>query len=243
MGYYLVFTFIIAIIAIIYIWYASREINSISDDKILSLETREDRILSNWYKQNIKPSFNFDLDENVIAAKFLHRIYDLEINPDLLVIGTDLASQYTSLSQQSLISGMNHTPASDCIFDIRSSIGKEGEIAIIHDVRIRSILRNNNNYDPIELNAVLEYELDIIARDYLKTVMKYRWDKLIQLNNPNLINKEGTFAYFTDFNIPNVQTANTKQGVRINLLCTDLEFETLIKRCSSHLPQSIEGQI
>jgi len=230
MSYYLVISFVIAVVAVLYVWYMSRGMNYIPDTTILSLHTTDNHLLANWFKRYIKPSFTFDSNEYENASNLLKRLYDIEVNPDILVIGQDLVTQYKSLSAKQL-----HRESMDITFDniyeMRSAIGVNIDIGIIHNSNLRTTLRRNNTIDFTEINSIMEKELDVIARDYLKQVLKYRWEKILQLEDNNIINANisphptgvyDTFLYLRECNIPNIETTTTPIGIRINLLCDDL---------------------
>lgn len=255
-GYFLIVTIVIALLAVLYVWYISRDFRSIPDDKVLLLDTDEDRLLSNWYNTNLKVSYNLNIDEAKTCADLIKRLYDIEVNPDLLVIGTNIGQQYHRLLHQTTGSasslpyfpqespGGSHTmPRSvdrDCLFDLRSNIGKELEIAAIHDPVTRTRLKNTNYYNMNEITSIMESNLDTVARDYLKQVLKYRWDKILEINDPNILNRNrypGTYLYLRECTIPNIQAYADPNNniIRVNLLCTDLEFETLLKRWTQHL--------
>ena len=223
MSYYLVISFAVALIAVIYIWWVTRGLGTISDDTILLLNTTDNYLFAEWYKHHIKPSFDFNINEYEIAARLLHSLYDIEVDPNLIVIGNDIASQYHKLTRKYL--------PSDSIYDIRSAIGINTEIALIYDDRLRSILRRNNNLDSFnDIPPIIETKLEIVAKKYLSQILKYRWNKIIELGDDRVINNSGTFLYMTACDIPNVETALTPIGFRLNLLCGNLEFETLISR-------------
>lgn len=259
MSYFLYISIFVSVIAIIYVWYMTRYINFIPDDKQLILNTDEDKLLVHWYKLHIKQTYDFDTNDNKIAARYLNRIYNIDIDPNLIVLGLNLDTQYFKLTKLHLDAEYTHNVAKsqetssgkfvDCIFDLRSTCGKPGEIAIIHNSRIRKLLQNNNNLDMSELNLIINSDLDIMANDYLKQILKFRWDKIKELNVPNLLNNEGSYAYIqtndniinTDLDgsiiiLDNVLAKITTQGARINLLCSNYEFETLIKRWKKYLP-------
>jgi len=229
MSYFLLITFIVALIAIFYIWYITLDLRSIPDDKILSLETDENKLLQQWFQNNITPSIIPNLDANEVAAKFLRRMFNIEVDSNLLVLGTNITIPLNhKLSSQ-------YQPGSDIIFDLRSMVGVTGNIMVIHDPNLRSQLRRNNNYDPSLLDTMMDKGADLVAREYIVKVLEYRWNKLLELNDPNILNNKGSYLYLRDCQIPNVTTFTAKYGnkTRINLLCTDLEFETLLKRWSS----------
>lgn len=235
MSYYLVISIVVAIIAVVYMWYMTRGINSIPDTTILMLNTTDNYLLADWYKHYTKPSFAFNTNECEVAARLLERLYDIQVNPNLIVIGNDLASKYNTLTHRHLSVDVTNTNV-DTIYDIRSAVGVNTEISLIHNHRLRNELRRITSSDSFnEIYPIVESELEIIARDYLKQVMKYRWDKIMELNDNRVINNNGTFLYMRECNIPNIETTITSIGIRINLLCTNLEFETLIQRWTREL--------
>ena len=241
MNYYLIISFLISIIAIIYIWYITRNISFISDSELLSLNTTDNSLLSNWYKRYAKPSFTFFIDEYLTASTLLKRLYNIEIDPNNLVIGENLSSQYYNITHQHLLPFSSDTSYSshlNYLFDIRSSIGLNYDIAIIHNPRLLSLLRRSNTIDLSETISIIDNELDIIAKNYLSQILKYRWDKINSISDINILNTSGSFLYLRHCNIPNIETVSTSLGFRINLLCSDLEFETFINRWKKSLPSS-----
>jgi len=277
MDYFLIFSILIALLAILYVWYVTKYSNSIPDDKPIPLESNDDRLLIHWYNMHIKHSFDFNINDLEIAAKFLERIYNIKIDPNLLVIGTNLENQYFKITGHHLENG--YSPDKDCLFDVRSIIGKSGEIAIIYNENLRNSLRKVNTFDFTELNDIINSDLDIMARDYLYEVLKFRWEQITQLNDPNVLNNHGsswfcktkprgnevipapTLSYLylripssgnedplgfakqthsIDGNVITVlngavSALMTPNGARINLLCSNIEFETLIKRWKQYL--------
>ena len=244
MSYFLLVSILIAAIAIIYVWYASRGLNSISDDVILALDTDEDKILSQWYQTQIKPTFDFQTNDTEVAVKYLKRLYDLDVDPNSIVVGSSLNAQYRKLTQRRLAT--QYTAGADCLFDLRSTIGIPGEIAVVMDPRIRTTLFRNNTTDASMFTAIINNELDITARDYLHELLNQRWERIRQLNDPNVINSGGSYLYLNITRetvsgstsvlvFDNVTGLITEDGARINLLCSNLEFETLIARWKKSL--------
>lgn len=264
MSFFLIASILVAVLAILYVWYHTRGLNSIPQNVSMPLNTDDDKLLIHWYKLNIKHSFDFNIDEKDIACRYLKRLYNIHVDPNLLVVGVGLSLQYAKLTNHmpdikygcdEYVSALETREESDisidndCIFDLRSTVAKVGEIAIIHSSRLRNILRKNNNYDPTELDAIINSDLDLMAHDSLKEILNFRWEQIIKLNDPNLLNigtNRGSYAYLR---IPNnnisddittdimdgVTAAITSHGARINLLCSNLEFEELMKRWSQHL--------
>ena len=243
MSYFLIATILVALIAVLYVWYVTRCLNSIPNDKPVPLDTDDDKVLIHWYKMNIKHSYDIDSDDT-IAAKYLQRIHNIDITSSLLVIGNDLDTQYSKLTRQRLQSV--YTPDADCIFDLRSTLGKTGQIAIVHNNKIRESLKRTNTFDITDLSLIINNELDIVARDYLRDVLNFRWEQLLQLNDPNILNNEGSYLYLQSpddsingFPVTvlggSVTAMTTSRGARINLLCSNYEFEALIERWKLYL--------
>ena len=237
----------VAVLAILYVWYVTRGLNSVTDTAVLSLETEEDKLLLHWYKANIRPAYDFNVNDIEIAAKYLHRVHGLDINPNLLVVGTNLDHQYYNHTRNLL--SRKYVSGTDCLFDIRSNLAKNGEIAVIHNTKVRSVLQRDNSIDLTEVNIIMNNDLDVMARDYIQDVLKVRWDQINALDDPNVANYEGSYVYLrvetnnrsgnpiTVFDT--VTAMMTPSGARINLLCTNYEFEALIRRWKQCLSKSI----
>ena len=251
MSYYLFITLAIAIIAILYVWYMTRGINSIPDATTLLLNTTDNYLLADWYKHYLKPSLVFDVNENEVAVRLLQRLYNIQVDQNLIVTGNNIGSQYHTLTNRQISNDVTNTNI-DTIYDIRSAIGVNTDIALIHNERLRNTLRRNNTSDfSSEILPIMESELEIVAKDYLDQVLKYRWGKIIELNDDRVTNNNDskiamglydTFLYLRECNIPNIESATTPMGFRINLLCGDLEFETLIKRWKSVLEPQFDSR-
>ena len=250
MSYFLVVAIVIAVLAVLYVWYVTRGLNSIADDTTLSLETEEDKLLIHWYRASIQPSYDFNVNDLEIAATYLRRVHDVEVCPSLLVVGSNLEAQYQALTRKSL--STRYTPRGDCFFDIRSNLAKDGEIAIIHDPTVRAALRRNNTVDLTEVSLIISNEMDLMARDYIQEVLKIRWGQIRSLNDPHVLNQNGSYVYLRvnkgsetiskeiAIGLPvtvldRVTAFMTPKGARLNLLCTNYEFETLMKRWKQHL--------
>lgn len=231
MDYYILVCLLIVVGAIIYMWYASPRFQSIPDGTPLKLGTEEDRLLSQWYATQIKPSFNFDIDETRVGAELINQLLnptESPVDPGTIVVGTNLAAQYHNLTRRHF--DPNYGPEKDCLFDLRSLIGKPGEIAIVQDPRVRNSLRRANRLNMIEISSIVELRLAPLARDYLQKVLTERWTQLIKLNDPMILNRGGSYLYLRESHLPHVEVADVHGIKRINLLCSDLEFKTLLQR-------------
>lgn len=248
--YYLLASILIAMIAVFYVWYASRSFRHIPDDEPLLLHTDEDKLATMWYEQNIKQIIDFNVNEIEVATRYLKQIHELEVDPDFVVIGEDLQSRYHRITGKYL--ELKYDAVKDCIFDIRSSIGKKGEIAIIYNKKLALQMRQYHTLDIAELNAIISQGFDILVRDFFRKILDSRWEKLRELNDPNLTNSHGSYAYVkmkVDIpldtvtlygNVTAVVLPQNRSIARINLLCKDLEFETLLKRWRASMNSTVE---
>lgn len=221
MSYYLLVTALVAILAVIYVWYKCKYLNYIPDDVILKLGGSDASLLSKFFDEFLKPDISFDLNEENIAANLIKRLYKKDVDPDLLVVGEDAYIHYTLLTGKIL--------DIDNYYDLRSAIGLNLEALVITNSKIREILKRRLLITCMpEVSELIKLELDVVTKEYLKQILEYRWNVLKSLNNHNIINKKGSYLYISDCEIPNVEI--DEKYKRINLLCTDAEFETLVKR-------------
>lgn len=220
MDYFIIALIIVAFLSIIYVWYLSKSINYYPEDQILDLSTDDDKLLSNWYATNLHIMYEYGVNELELASTYLHNVYDLEIDQDLLVVGNDIGQQYNALTNKEL--------PKDCLFDLRSSLGISGEIAIIKNKGIRNRLRRNNNYDFKMLYEIVKSNVDKNAHIALQEILKYRWTKITEVLG---LEGAGSYLYLPE-EIPNVNSLKINNMYRTNLLCSDLEFNTFLKRAS-----------
>lgn len=253
MSYFLIAAIIFAIVAVLYVWYITRGLNSIDDNAVLPLESDEDKLLKHWYKANMQQVYDFNVNDVEIAAKYLQRIYNIEINPGLLVVGKNLISQYYALTHSSL--SYEYRPNADCIFDLRSSLAKEVEVAIIHSDRVRHELQRHNSGDLTEVSLIMNSDLDGIAHEFISNVLKFRWEQIDALHDPNVLNHEGSYLYYRSPEGTRPGTTVTildkvnalvipfgpTTRARVNLLCSNYEFEALIRRWKHHLTAAVQN--
>jgi hypothetical protein len=238
MSYFLIGAIIIAVLAIVYVWYVTRGRNSISDDATISLDTEDDKLLHHWYDSNIQPDYDFTTTDVEIAVKYLHRIHEIEIDPSLLVVGSNLNATYLQLTQQAFPT--TYVVGSDYLFEIRSHLAVNGEIAIVQNPAIRANLQRTSTGDLTTIRLIMNNEMDLMARDFVRETLRLRWEQILALNDPSVLNRGGSYLYLrapedAAMNQPilmlnKILALKTTQGARINLLCTNLEFETLMTR-------------
>lgn len=227
---------VLVVCLMIYMWYTTQKYRSIPDGEIVHLETQEAKIISKWFTDNITETSD-ELEGPEVAARFLQRNFNEDINPSQLVIGHNLKQLYEDL----------HGAGAARFWSIRDSIGVAGEIAEITNTKIRRELTRNamDAHELNQLHAIMNADLDTAARPYIQHVLNHRWQKLAELNDPLIELGTGSYAYWkrpswsttpqTQHHVGSQILGHlTQHGIRINLLCTDLEFNTLIQRLSLH---------
>lgn len=239
MDYFLIGNILILLCAILYVWYYTRYANYIPNSQVLELDTEEDKVLSNWYKSSVKEEL---VDDSTVFSKYLKNIYGIEVNSSLLIIGEDLDEKYFKLTKKEL--SEEYQPGVDCYFDFRPVIAKTGQVAIINDIRIRQQLERSNTFDLTEIYSIISNGLEIGAYQYLKQVLDFRWEQILKLEDDNVLNREGSYLYYkpsayikSSEKILDDQVAVkiTSKGARVNLLCSNYEFEALIDRWKKYL--------
>src|SRR5579862_6842378 len=101
-NYFLIILILIAIIAIIYVWYVTRYQNLISETDHLKLDNDENKLFGDWYENNLNPNYDFTITTTEIAIKFLQRIYQVDIDSDLIIVGTNIDKQYYKIAGKRL---------------------------------------------------------------------------------------------------------------------------------------------
>jgi hypothetical protein len=233
---------IVAIVCVIGLWYISKIYFNIEDDAELILDTDVDMLAEYEINRRIKISSNVNLDSGEIAADMLKSIYGITANPSQLLIGPNITEQYKILARKRLPEYqykkdeiVNMDNEKDWVFNLRDVIGKNCQIALVNNKRLHSQLAISSNYDLNELDAFLKSDLVLLTRDYITNTIKDRWEKLKELNNPNIINDNGSFLYMEKNDIPNVKMLKTDNGHRVNLLCKELQFHAFLKRMKKEL--------
>lgn len=222
----------VAILAVVYIFLVTKQYRYYPVEKTLKLDDTGDKLLSNYYRNNVNDIISYDNTDTETASTLIKRLYNITIDPSLIVVGQDIDKQYyneTNVHLVNIASKDDFKIGTDCIIYIRDKIALEGEIAIIYNKRLCKKLFNHNRYDLSMVQKVINNNLDVIVNKYLEEVLAFRWNKLKELP---LINSHGSYAYFKekDFTFDNVDGYRDNNVVRINLLCSDIEFDTLIKR-------------
>ncbi len=243
---------LVAILVICFCYWKIKSMQRTLENSVLKLDTSENKLFDHWYQQMlINHKTNFDIRPESVAALFLEKVYNININPKMLVIGRDLHGQYKQIVKNSK-NAKNakiteceygrmpsaHELENDCIFSIRDVLGKDGEIMIVHDERVKTQLQMVSDYDLEYLNnihGILSTD-DIYRRgqDHLKKVLDFRWEKILELGDSRVLNSSGSYMYLSDIIIHDLYTAehtvDDSTTYRVNLLCTDEEFGLLMRR-------------
>ena len=233
MDLYFIVLIMVTIIVVLYMWYVTRWKNYISDSEPLHLEGEENNIISNWYKLYSTAPLDMTLDDINIAVKYLAKVHNLNIFESEMVVGNDLDIQYYEKTGKKL--SLIYRDDLDCIFDLRTELGKNIEIAVIRDTKIRKKLYRDNTLHISEINRILDSDIAITAKRYMKSILDERWDKIKKVNSDGVVNTYGSYLYLkSDFIYGDIITAESPYGKRINLLCSDLDFEIFLNRWKSN---------
>lgn len=223
---------VISVAVIILTWMFTYSYRHIPDSEILDLSTDNNMLFGKWLSDNIKTSLVIDLDDFATAADFLQRNFQEEIQPSSIVVGENLQASYYKLTKKYLVP-FNESTDKDRIFHLRDIIGISGEIAVISDPTIVASLRRSNEFSMNQLHSMISVEGDKLCYNYLQNILTNRWKIINDLQSESVINSYGSYLYLKNVTTPNVQVHQIDKISRINLLCTDLQFKTLIQRIKS----------
>ena len=220
---------IIIVIAVIIVWYISSSIRENSNNTELELYTDDDKILQQWFQDNVKQSFNIDLTNEQIISKLISKIYNFEVDPKNIIIGTKLDKRYFYITKRKI--STTFSDKEDCILYLRSIIGINYEICIIHSSNnvYDKLSNSQNDINLFYLNDIIESNLEKTGYDHIRKVLNIRWDRILTANNSLERTSDDSFLYLKD-NIPNLVSHPTSKGNRVNLLCNNVEFEALMYR-------------
>lgn len=229
---FLLVSILVSLLTVLYVWYKTNQMRSVEH---LFLDTDEDKLLSKWFDSHIKPEYHFDLDEKKVASDFLEKIYGIEVDPKFIIVGKDLITQHPTLSPK-------YKFGKDCIFYLRDVLGIDTEIAIIYD-KVRRESMSYGKFDSQKINDIVAYGVGVKAKEFLENLLSTRWNIIDKLEDSNVINSKGSYLYIKSETKElfgnTVIGAVTPFGIRINLLCTDFEFDMLIKRWKTSLKKKI----
>lgn len=191
-------------------------------DKVLSLHTTENAILDLWYIKKSVTSLVTLFDIQELASQLLLKIYNISVDKNLLVMSDNLSDKLINVHQ---------------IYDLRSTIGINIEIAVVDDDDLRKKVIIKTLDDDIDigfLNGVINNDLYSLTKTYVPKILESRWQKILSGGFDGYIpNDNKSFIYIKndiDLEKLNIKSLPTKFGQRINLLCSDLDFNSLLER-------------
>ena len=220
------YTSIILVLTILYLWKKSRDINYIGPNRILHLETENAGLITTWIKNNVKPNYtNMFEDPAKTATEFLNRLPiddHKNLDPKRVVFGKNIG-RYLNPSDQV------------AILNLRDLLGIDGEIAIFSNEELRrKVALQVPYFSDTTLKSLISQGLDIVLLRQVESALKYRWDTLKKYLENQLLNDHGSFAYLSENSISNTALFKTPNGYRLNMLCSRLEFDTLITRIKNN---------
>jgi hypothetical protein len=222
MSYFLIFFFVCMVLLILAMWYHASAYNKIPDNQVLMLDTNENTALLFPEPSNI-----IDIDRGQLGVRALQQVYKISASINDVCLGTDLQHKYRSITGKNL--------QSSDIFYLRDTIGVNLEIAIVRDRQVHTAMERTMGDDSNSIGIVadlLERNQLNLAHNFITKLLADRWNKIrtsdhrmLEIEDP----QDGSYLYVS--NEPRgVQGYNMGNQVRINILCTDIEFATLHKR-------------
>lgn len=214
---------IIGVIAIIFFW---MKVKNIKEQQIIDLSNSKDKLAEPQYESMVRKKGDRELlekkEKKKIAAMFLEKHYDIIVSPRYIVYGINLPYHYKKITGKNI----------SILYDMRSVLGINGEITVVKNKKQRDSFPEDETIDFAIVKDLMDKDLDKKIKDYLYKKLAERWMRLTSLNNPNIINNKGSFLYCKDSDIHNIIGETQLNITKYNLLCSDLEFESLITRLS-----------
>lgn len=223
---------IIALIAVFVFWYLAKSNKYLGPDVLIQLDGEDDKLVTAWYQAHITDTDVITFDEKELLATILEQFYNIKADKSWLIIGKNLKAQYRKLTGKSL--------TRKNWFNLRDKFAIDAEIAIIKERNLRKSLEKANKYDCMFLAQVYNNNLLTTTEQYITAILRYRWGKLEPYFNSN---SGGSYLY-TRLELPNIQGYKmSDSSYRYNLLCSNIEFETMILRLEQSLDQSLEQSL
>lgn len=204
------------LIVIGYVWYVTKYHKYHDDDVILDMSSDDNNLFSTNKIENESL-----IDNRVVAADFINKLWKLKVDYTKIAVAEDMSDRYYEVSGK-LLKG---------VVIIRDIIGLPGEIAIIHNSKIRKAL-HDKNFNMSTIKKMIDDDVLINLSVQFEKVLKYRWEKIENLSDIKKINKYGSYLYVKDFDFENIKAHTKKNCSRINLLCSNYEFNNFISRIS-----------
>lgn len=230
---FLIISMIISLIIIFIVYYLSKKEHAEKLSRKINLSTLDNE-LSNEYSTKLVHDYTFNMSNDSIARILLQSLFT-NIDTTNIIIGENLNQQYYNITEMNLpiVYTTDSLIYDEYIIDLRSIIGYSGEIAIISNELVREQLKRNNNLDLSIVNSYINSGIHKQISDYIQSTLKHRWKLINKLNDSRIMNSSGSYLYYNndDTNIifNNVEGLLTERGIRINLLCSDENFDILMR--------------
>lgn len=242
MDYRLLLMIVIALLLVGVMWYMSS--SNYTDRIKVILEDKESKLLNDWFKRELSiditttdNSVDTELIQQAQAAaiSLLKVLHDVDI--DNVIVGSNLHEKYRQLTGKNLVP--NRT-----LFNLRDILGLSLEIGIVNPTLHDEL--NKEKFDKQQLQllvAIVDHKAYDILLPYVKKVLDHRWTKLLELQDDRITNSNGSYLYLRSDNeeiLPNVTGLSTSNNeVRINLLCSEYEFDLLLKRWCLYMKKHV----
>lgn len=246
MDYRLLLMVVITLVLIGVMWYISS--SSYTDRIKVNLGDTEPKLLSDWFKHELNINNTTDsavVDTELIqqgqiaACSLLKVLHDVDIDVDSIFIGTDVQDNYHQITGKSFT--LNRT-----LFNLRDILGLTMQICTVnpklHDELNKEQISSNHQVSAQQLRlliAIVDHKAYDVILPYIKKVLDHRWNKLLELQDDRIINSSGSYLYLRSDNeeiLPNVVgSLISNDEVRINLLCSEYEFDVLLKRWRTYM--------
>lgn len=222
----LLFMFIAVVVIVTIIWYLSKPYRYMPDSEILDLSDSKDELVLPWITK--KEISNSEMEELLLKA--------LKIDTTNVVYGHNLRSLYNKLTGKVLRTNKTW-------FDLRTLTSFPAELAVVDDSNVAFSMRKKfKDLDLKDLTYIMAVDPELTVTNYLKQILDSRWETIRGLNDTKVINNNGTYLYYktdTDTIFGNVKGSLTSEGLRLNLLCSNLQFKTLISRWQQALTADV----
>lgn len=232
MSQFLLVLVLVSVVVIFLLWWSSTWFVVGSDDS-LRLDTTDAALVDAWYKEYTGPFPGMNMDERIMAQTLLYDLRGIHMDKDYILIEDDL----DKLNEKH-IELTGRTVSSENVFHMRELIGLPGVICIVQDRSIRERLtkqlEHDTCYDARYANLIIEKDLHKAGNEYITAALEKRWQLLSAIYGDRLTNNHDGYAYL-DKNVtpPNKTVFGDTKGKslwRINMLCSDKEFDALLKR-------------
>lgn len=208
---------IVALIFFVYVWWKTKDKRVFPETRILDLTMNNCLQVDTWIRNNITMT-TYDPDFKATMATFLKNIFQLDVDKNLLLYSD------TSLPYPEINSTWNSNRG---ILSLREVIGISGYI----------IYGSTKSSQCDLLSSIVNSKADLLLNKYIGELLDKRW-RVISQSELLINNKSGSYLYINDLP-PNIIGHQEADQYRLNLLSSDLEFTTMIKRLTTKTVEAV----